>query len=194
MTALPRVRPGLQRHQLDEQVLVYDQLNDQVHLLDPTTACVLELLEAGQSLDQMTGELSKRHNLPSDTGLVELAIDELRRADLLMEVTNRHLDADVTRRDLVRKLAMVGAAAAFIPAVATLTATRGYAQGSVPGGPCAFCTTNAQCISGTCNRSGSCEGGNGNDPNKLPNGSPCNGNGLCCSNNCDGGVCVQGTR
>ena len=263
MSALPRLRPGLLRHELDKQVLVYDPRLDRVHLLDATTAFVFDLLERGEdSLDQMTNEIAWRNNVEPDPAFVSLAFEELRSAGLLdeSEALMPALGA-VTRRNLVRKLAMSGAAALLIPAVATLTATKGYAQLSITGGsgdPCIGstgcgpglvccngicsagcdlppdqpCTSDIQCASGiccpeeglcasvpcnsvpacgTCSTTAECANPNlcgttatrtcggtalGNDRNKLPNGAACNGNGECCSNNCDnpsgpgGGVCV----
>ena len=262
MGVLPRLRCDLLRHELDKQVLVYDPRLDRVHLLDATTAFVFDLMHEGESsLDRVTSEVAKRNNIPEDSAFVELAVEELRNAGLLDE-SARLIDPlpGVSRRNMVRKLAVGGAAALMIPAIATLIATPGYAQVSGAGGsggPCVTsgscgpglvccngicaaqcnvppdspCIANQQCASGiccagrcavnpclsvgSCGRcfttgeciTGECGGGTeapracggtaiGNDRNKLPNGQACNGNGECCSNNCDnppgpgGGICI----
>jgi len=152
MSVVPSVRAGLLRHKLDGQVLIYDTNGDRVHLLDTTTACVLDLLEeGGRTADGITGELARRIAVAKDEGLYTLSVEELRKADLLDETTVK-LPAlpDVTRRELVRKIALTGAAALLIPAVATLSATSAYAGGS-PVGIASACINTNDCPEGlTC--------------------------------------------
>ncbi|MEJ7759137.1 MAG: hypothetical protein WKF55_06045 [Gemmatimonadaceae bacterium] len=118
-------------------------------LLDTTTACVLDLLEeGGRTADGITGELARTIAVAKDEGLYTLSVEELRKADMLDETTQK-LPAlpDVTRRELVRKIALTGAAALLIPAVATLSATSAYGQGS-PGAGGSPCQTGADCQMG----------------------------------------------
>lgn len=184
MKQLPHVRPGLLRHSLDKQVLVYDPRDDRVHLLDPTTACIFELLEeGGWSAERIPSELARRLNVASDESFLPLALDELRKADLLDSGSPQPVLAEVNRRDLVRKLAAAGAATFLVPAIATLTATRGYAQTTPAGGQgqtCSQCTSSTQCLSGTCGTQGACNSA------LKPNGVTCLSNNNCCSNNCTG--------
>lgn len=132
MNSLPRVRPGLLRHQLDGQVLIYDAHEDRVHLLDPTTGHVLELLEeGGRSREGIVGELASRMAVAESDSLLQLSVEELRKADLLDEGAGRMPAlSDLNRRELLRKVGLAGAAAVLIPAIATLTATPAYAQAS----------------------------------------------------------------
>ena len=196
MTSLPRVRAGLLQHPLDDQVLVYDGRGDRVHL--PTTACVITLLqEGGWTREGIAAELSSRLGVRTDASFLPLAIEELRAADLLepsAEVSSAL--PDVTRRDLIRKVTVAGAAALLVPAIVTFTATSGYAQtGAGNLGACAHCTSNAQCTSNNC----------GNDStsracgsNKTANGGACSGgnqnsaNQQCCSGTCSAnpGICL----
>jgi hypothetical protein len=153
MTALPRVRTGLLKHPLDKQVMVYDTRWDKVHLLDPTTACVLELLEeGGWTAEGITAELAVRLDIAPNPALLPLAIEQLRQAPLLDEQNPASAAfIDVNRRELLRTAAVAGVAVLLIPTVATLTATRGYAQGTAPNhGVGNTCTGNSQCISGNC--------------------------------------------
>ena len=186
MKSLPRIRPGLLKHPLDKQVLVYDTITDRVHLLDPTTACVLELLEeGGHTAEEISAQIVARLDLAPEAGFLPLAIEELRSADLLDQSTAMHAPL-IDRRELLQKVALSGAAALLIPAVASLTATRGYAQGTAPGqGVCNTCTSSAQCINSQC-----CNGmcmvtctGNGA-------GACCNAGTQCASGTCTGGFCT----
>jgi hypothetical protein len=151
MKALPRIRAGLLKHPLEKQVLVYDTITDRVHLLDPTTACVLELLEeGGHTAEEISVQIVARLDLAPEAGFLPLAIEELRKADLLDQSTAMHAPL-MDRRELLQKVALTGAAALLIPAVASLTATRGYAQGTAPGqGVCNTCTSSSQCIDSQC--------------------------------------------
>src|SRR5688500_12137665 len=118
MSVLPRVRPGLLRHPLDDQVLVYDSRDDRVHLLDPTTGCVFALLEeGGWTSAGITTELAARLDVSPSEDFLPLALDELRKAGLLEPVVAPAPLADVTRREMVRKLALSGAATMLIPAI-----------------------------------------------------------------------------
>ncbi len=132
MNALPRVRPGLLRHHLDGQVLIYDAREDRVHLLDPTTGYVFELLEQeGRTREGIVGELATRMDAVESDSMLQLSLDELRKADLLDDAT-KHVPAlsEINRRELLRKVGLAGAAALLVPAIATLTATPAYAQAS----------------------------------------------------------------
>lgn len=198
MTSLPRVRVGLLQHPFDEQVLVYDPQGDRVHLLDATTACVLTLLEeGGWTREGINAELSSRLGVTAAGGYLPLALEELRSADLLQTSVGATSLPDVTRRELLKKMTLTGAAALLVPAIVTYTASAGYAQGSGAGnlGPCAACTSNAQCASNNCGsdntlracgsnqtaNGGSCSGSNQNSANQK-----------CCSNKCSGnpGTCI----
>jgi PqqD family protein of HPr-rel-A system len=150
MKALPRVRPGLLRHRLDEQVLVYDPRDDKVHLLDPTTACVLDLLEeGGWTAERVAGEVARRLEVEPSEELLALSLDELRKADLLDRSTGSLAPVtDVRRREMLRKVGLAGAAALLIPAITTLTATPAMAATCLPNGD--PCTVSGQCCSQKC--------------------------------------------
>ncbi|HYN81414.1 MAG TPA: hypothetical protein VES88_07930 [Gemmatimonadaceae bacterium] len=195
---LPRIRSGLLRHTLDNQVLIYDSRDDRVHLLDPTTACVLELLEeGGWTSEGITAELAVRLSVAPNEAFLPLALEELRNADLL-EPTEASPAAlvDVPRRDLIRKLALTGAAAMLVPAIATLSATRAYGQAS-PGvgtvASCQPCTQDEQCADfagdptkgcnefNICGQTGQAPLGGACGPGGAPN---------CCTGSCSGGTCI----
>ena len=154
MTPLPRARSGLLKHNVDDQELIYDPRADRVHLLDPTTACVLTLLqEGGWTPEGVVVEMSARLGVPANASLLPLAIEELRAADLLEHSADEISPlVDVTRRELLKKVGLAGAAALLIPSIVTFTATPGYAQTSgagtlATGQPCSA-TPGQQCAPG----------------------------------------------
>jgi hypothetical protein len=151
MTSLPRARSGLLKHNVDDQELIYDPRADRVHLLDPSTACVLTLLqEGGWTREGIVFEMSERLRVAANANLLRLAIDELRVADLLEPAAHESMPLiDVNRRELLKKVGLAGAAALLIPSIVTFTATPGYAQTSgagslAAGSPCSA-TPGQQC-------------------------------------------------
>ncbi len=188
MNTLPRIRSGLLTHDLDSQLLVSDSEGNQVHLLDPTSACVMSLLqEGGWTMEGMQAEVTSRLGIPAEAHVVALAIDELRNAGLLEETGAPQPQViDAGRREVVKKLALAGAAAFLIPAITTLTATKGYAQATgsllLCQGPC---TADSQCAGGlTCGATATC----GSDLQRT--GHACTVNGECCSGACVSGTCA----
>jgi PqqD family protein of HPr-rel-A system len=170
MTLLPNIRPGLLSHSLDGQVLVYDSSADRVHLLDPMTACVMDLLADGQRPEAaIIAEMTARLGVAADRDHLRLAIQALRDAELL-DSADAYAESEpgFSRRDAVRHLAAAGITGMLVPAIVTLTASRAYAQGTVLGVGSA-CTADAQCLEGT----GRCCGG-------LCRVAACNGNGSAC--------------
>lgn len=150
MTPLPSLRAGLLVHHLDDQTLVYDPAVDRVHLLDSTTARVYEALANGHpSRSDVLAELAFMADGPSTEALLALSIEELRKADLLDRsiVVDRALP-DITRRRLLNKIAVAGATALLIPAIASLAASAAGGQSTcIPiGSPC---TEDAQCCIGS---------------------------------------------
>jgi hypothetical protein len=143
MTSLPSLRKGILRHPLEDQVLVFDATQDRIHLLDETTAFVVELLERGETADGIVAKLEQRNNTEFGEELLALALDELAKADL----TESKVDAPVgipelSRRQMLSRFAGIGAAV-LIPAIVSLTPSTASGQASFGcGSPC---TTTAQC-------------------------------------------------
>jgi len=141
---------------LDEQLVVYDPRDDRVHLLDATTASVLELLEESVSdASRLPSDVARRLGTSATPELVDLAIDELRRADLLDPVQHSPIPlTEISRREILRKVAAAGMAALLIPAIVTLTPDSAYAQSnctaSTGRGIGCPCQQNTQCASGLC--------------------------------------------
>jgi PqqD family protein of HPr-rel-A system len=138
---------------LDGQVLVYDSKSETIHLLDATTARVMEFLrDRTLTAPELTSELSRDTRAASTAALLELAIEELRKAELLDEQPSSAAPNGISRRELLRKATFAGAAAALIPTIVTLSATRAYGQGSCLAKK-ACCSFDADCCSNKCDAS-----------------------------------------
>jgi len=149
MSALPRIKSGLREHRLDDQLLVYDTVNERVHLLDPTTACVFSLLqEGGWTREGIREELALRLKATPSDAFVPLAIEELRGAELLESENAPSPLGEMGRRERLRKVAIGGVTALPVPTIATLTANSASAATALAA--CAPCTANSQCQSSRC--------------------------------------------
>lgn len=152
MTSLPAVRSGLLCNKLDDQVVVYDRESNVIHLLDATTARVMELLRDGTlKAEEVTTKLAREGDAVSGAALLELALEELRKAELLDEQPPSAARAGFSRRELLRRATLAGAAA-LIPTIVTLSATRAYGQASCKAKK-ACCVVDADCCSNKCDSS-----------------------------------------
>jgi hypothetical protein len=120
--------------------------------LDPTTARVFELLQNGARTREEI--LSKLPNDDSHSGetLFDLAIQELKKAELLDESASSAAATGINRREVLRKIALTGAAAAIIPTIVTLSPRETSAQTAcLPKKAC--CNVDADCCSNKCDLS-----------------------------------------
>ena len=128
--------------ELGEELLVYDLNNDRAHCLGATAARVWRACDGGTRVDAMGAALE----LDPDT--VAQAVEELNGSGLL----DSGRVVGTTRRELTLKGAKVGAAAAVMPLIVSITApTPALAQ------TLAFCrsiSTTRGC--GPCQQAGCC--------------------------------------
>jgi hypothetical protein len=158
MDQTPSLRPGLLRHRLDNELLVYDTNAEQIHLLNPTTFAVVEMLEEGVDPAMMASRLGAQNHTDAGAEILALALDELAKAKLLeMKVENSStIIPDGNRRQMIQRAATLGAAL-LIPAIVTLTPKAASAATNLANG--SPCVQSTECLSGCCgkNSSGSCQ-------------------------------------
>lgn len=155
MSELPLIKKGLLRHRLDDEIMVYDVSSDAVHLVNPSAAEVMDMIESGEKSDSIVTKLNGASGSDAGADILALTLDTLDRAKLV-EKEGSSILADATRRQMLLRLAGVSAAL-LVPAIVTLAPRNASAQASllVNG---AACTTSAQCQSGCCasNSAGVC--------------------------------------
>jgi hypothetical protein len=138
--AVPAARSeGLVVERLRDEVLVYDLEHDEVHHLNPTAAAIFDLADGQTTLDGLAARVTRRIGQPVGTGLVDETLAEL-AAKRLLEA-GPYPDAGDSRREVIRKAALVGAgAAAAAPAIKSIVAptpAQAQSQGCIPEGqPC----------------------------------------------------------
>ena len=167
----PRARTqGLVVTELPDELLVYDLERHRAHCLNSTAALVFKHCDGRRSVAQIARILRRELDVdaPADESLVWLSLDRLERARLLEE--REAAPAAPSRRELVRRLALV---AATLPVVATIlapTPAEALVSGCIPQTSCTglgapvnpcYSTFIDQCGPCTCTGANECGGGGG---------------------------------
>jgi hypothetical protein len=123
---------GLDVKEMTEETLVYDLERDKAHCLNRTSALVWKHCDGKTSVPQLVAIFEKTLGVAKPLAVVELALEQLSKRNLLMEpVAPAEGQTRLSRRemlkDLSKKLAVVAAA---LPLVMTIAAPTARAQGT----------------------------------------------------------------
>ena len=121
---VPRAREDrLVVRELPDEVLVYDLDRHKAHCLNRTAALVWRHCDGQTTVAEMARLLQKEWNAPVDEAVVRLALDRLGRAHLLRErVSPPPGPARLSRREVMRRLALVGGLSVLLPVVMSIVA------------------------------------------------------------------------
>jgi Coenzyme PQQ synthesis protein D (PqqD) len=100
------------------ELLVLKGSTNEAHALNETAAIVFDLCDGTTSRATMVAEVARRTGLPADESIVELALTELADAGLITGDESGR--PELTRRALIRKLALPVAGIALLPVVETI--------------------------------------------------------------------------
>ena len=165
----PQVRKdGLVVKELPDEMLVYDLERHRAHCLNQTAALVWKHCDGQTNAKEIAALLQKELKAPPgklDERFVWLALDRLGKAHLLEERLGRPPEAArFARRELVRKLGLVGGLTVLLPLVTSIVAPTpaeaaatcvSSCTGQSPGTPCTCCPP-FDCITGVCDGGGGC--------------------------------------
>jgi hypothetical protein len=139
---------------LPDETLVYDQLNDKAHCLNATAAFVWKHCDGATTVHDIALLLNEQLDAPADDEMVWLALDRLEKSKLLAERLDRPADmALISRREIGRRLGLVGVLAVGLPLVTSIVAPNS-AQAASKFANGVACSTSSQCISGCCASTG----------------------------------------
>lgn len=117
--------------ELDGEVLIYDKKTNKAFNLNETSALIWELCDGRKSLPEISRFLGEKLNAPVDDGLVWLALDQLRQADLIEhETAVPDSLAGLSRRQAIRKVGL--AAVITLPFISSLVAPTAMNAQSTP--------------------------------------------------------------
>ena len=159
-TVVPAARSdGLVVEHLDGETLVYDLERDEAHHLNPTAAAVFELCDGRTTAADLAARATERLAQPVSPDTVSQALEQLAKRKLLDGTPST--EAGVSRREVIRKAALVGAgtaaAAPLIKSIVAPTPAMAQSPGDcLPGGaPCDLNNPGA-CCSQVCFAQGGC--------------------------------------
>ncbi len=118
----PKARSeGILKQRTFEDLVVVDEKLDQAHTLNETAAVVFESADGSRSVEEIVDVLREKVNGEADADLVELTLDHLAGADLLVDRGPRSSDAQrQSRRRFVRKIGVMGALSMMLPVVESI--------------------------------------------------------------------------
>jgi hypothetical protein len=142
--------------ELKGEVLIYDLKTNKAFCLNETSALVWQLCDGNNSINQISQALSKKLNSPASENLVWLAIDQLKKENLIENSDELvSVFTGVTRREAIRKVGLGTMIA--IPFISSLIApTAAMAQSGVVGAcasnscTCTDTSVNKDAICGSC--------------------------------------------
>lgn len=110
---------GVQIERAADEILAVNTAGSEAHALNQSAAVVYDLCDGKTSPAQMAAELQRRTGLPADEGIVNLALAELVDAGLVL-LDSPEPPPSPSRRSLLIRFALTGAAAAMLPVVETI--------------------------------------------------------------------------
>ena len=115
----PKARNGVLSEQVGDETIVFDGERQEAHSLNRSASIVWQHSNGERSVAELATVLGTELGIEPNESLVEYAVDELARANLLEPGAN---SAGVTRRDAVRRLSFAGAVAVGLPVVLSIVA------------------------------------------------------------------------
>jgi hypothetical protein len=208
---------GLLVEHVGDETVVYDRDTKDAHCLTPLAAAVFAHCDGKSSIGEIATLASDRLDEPVDEASVSLALAHLEERNLLQRdlLALEHGNGNgYSRRQMIRKGAVVAGAAASVPLISSIAApTAAMAASLIPTG-CGGCGQNKDCASNHCcqNNAGKqcnqscCVGANNSchacgcdaqghncqctvAPGDIGTPCPC----VCGELNCTGACCVPGT-
>src|SRR5688572_2745946 len=114
-------RERLLVEELAEETLVYDLDNHKAHSLNATAALVWRHCDGKKSVGDVARIMHDELNAPESEELVILALDRLQAARLLADDAPTN-SAQVSRRAVMKKLALAGGLTLLLPAIHSIVA------------------------------------------------------------------------
>jgi hypothetical protein len=110
-----------------DEILVLKEGSLEAHALNQSAATVYDLCDGNTSKSEMAAEIHGRTGLPADEEIVDLALSELVETGLVL-LDDPQSRSAVTRRALIRRLALSSTLALMLPVVETVAVPPAEAQ------------------------------------------------------------------
>jgi len=160
---LPHARQdGLVVQDVQGEILVYDLSRHRAYCLNRAAAAVWQRCDGRTSVAEMAGLVQKELNMPADEELVLFALRRLGSAHLLRErMAQSAPSARYSRREMIRKIGLLGGIAVLLPVVESIVAPTPASAascvvscvGQPNNTPCGACNGSQCCNAGLCTSS-----------------------------------------
>jgi Methyltransferase domain/Coenzyme PQQ synthesis protein D (PqqD) len=110
---------GVQIEHAADEILVMRTATSEAHALNRSAAAVYDLCDGNTSKSEMVADIHRRTGLPANDEIVDLALAELVDAGLVV-LDDPAPRSNVTRRSLIRRLALSSRTARMLPVVETI--------------------------------------------------------------------------
>jgi hypothetical protein len=110
-----------------DELLVLKEGSLEAHALNQSAATVYDLCDGTTSKSEIAAEIHRLTGLPADEEIVDLALSELVETGLVV-LDNPESRSAVTRRALIRRLALSSTLALMLPVVETIAVPPAEAQ------------------------------------------------------------------
>jgi PqqD family protein of HPr-rel-A system len=139
---------GLLIERVGDEAVVYDSASKQAHCLNPLAALLFAHCDGGCSVEELAALAAERLDEPVAPAHIRDALAQLEERELIFSGSPA-----LSRRDLMRRTAVVGGAAFAAPLITTILApTAASAASQFCNVPCKCCTTQPECVgSPSCN-------------------------------------------
>lgn len=174
--------------EMSGEILIYDLAENKAFCLNETSALVWNLCDGKNSIAEISESVSKKLKSPVNEDLVWLALDQLKKENLIVsEYEVPETFSMMSRREVVRKIGLGSMIA--LPVIASIVAPTAITAQSCAGAMTLtenqFCTTSCQC------RGRETAAGSGVFfPSVCCDAPPAGGTPVCREN---GGACLPGT-
>ncbi len=137
------------------ELLIYDSSTDRAHCLNESAAAIWRHCDGTRSIDELANHLFPKLESPDGTQIVRVGVERLRRRRLLDGATVAGQSVDLSKRQMLKKVAILAAAAGVAaPLISSVVApTAAYAFSCFS--PGTACDNFTQCCSFAC-VNGSC--------------------------------------
>jgi len=159
-TSCPKARrKSVIMQELNGELLIYDSITHKAYCLNQTSSLIWRACDGESSVPEISENLSNQLRVPITDDLVWLALDQLKKDNLLENSDDVKVDfGGLSRREVIKKIGL--ASMVGLPVIASLVAPPASHAASCapPGAACTFPRPDL-CCSNCCTSAGAPPGG-----------------------------------